>query len=113
MGEGASAIRGFHAHIYYDLSTRGVAARIREALASFNVTIGSWLDEPVGPHPKSMYQIAFSSDEFGKLVPWLMLYRQGLDVLVHPSTGDSLKDHLDHSAWLGTKLELNLQPLRR
>jgi DOPA 4,5-dioxygenase len=40
-----------------------------------------------------MYQALFSNDEFAKVVPWLMLNREGLSVLVHPSTGDGYGDH--------------------
>ena len=54
-----------------------------------------------------------SPDEFAKVVPWLMLHREGLSVLVHPSTGDSYGDHLERSLWLGTRLKLNEKALRR
>ncbi len=107
-------IQGFHAHIYYDPESRETAARIREELeAKFQVELGRWRDEPVGPHPKSMYQVKFAPEEFGRVVPWLMLHHEGLDVLVHPITGDDVKDHSDHALWLGKKLELNLDFLRR
>lgn len=104
----APEIKGFHAHVYYDPATKETAARVREGLSRFNVVLGSWHDEPVGPHPKSMYQVVFSPDQFGEVVPWLMLNREGLDVLVHPETGDSRAAHLDHSLWLGKKLKLNI-----
>ena len=102
-------IKGYHAHIYYDSATREAAARVREGLARFDVQLGSWHDAPVGPHPKAMYQVVFSTDQFGKVVPWLMLHREGLDVLVHPQTGDSAGDHLDNCLWMGRKLRLNIE----
>lgn len=111
MKEKIPEITGFHAHIYYNPATREAAARVREGLSRFDVRIGSWHDEPVGPHPRSMYQVVFSPKEFGKVVPWLMLHREGLDVLIHPETGDSVADHLDYSLWLGKKLKLNKAPL--
>jgi len=101
-------IKGFHAHVYYDPETKEAAQRVREGLSRFAVQLGSWHDELVGPHLKSMYQVAFAPEEFGKVVPWLMLNREGLDVLVHPSTGDGKGDHLDRSLWLGTKLGVNV-----
>lgn len=105
-------IRGFHAHIYYDPATREAAARVREGLSQFAVQLGRWHDEPVGPHPKSMYQVAFAPSEFGKVVPWLMLNREGLDVLVHPDTGiDAVGDHLERALWLGNKLLLRTERL--
>ncbi|HEY9742370.1 MAG TPA: DOPA 4,5-dioxygenase family protein, partial [Coleofasciculaceae cyanobacterium] len=105
---------GFHAHIYFDPATRDAAARVREELGTrFEVQLGRWHDKPIGPHSKAMYQVAFSPNLFGELVPWLMLNREGLDILVHPETGDDVADHTDHSLWLGNKLELNIEFLRR
>lgn len=112
MQKKTSKIKGFHAHVYYDPKTRDAAQRMREGLAKFEVRLGSWHDSPVGPHPKSMYQVAFSPEQFGEVVPWLMLHREGLDVLVHPETGDALGDHLERSLWLGKKLGLNVEVLR-
>ena len=104
------AIHGYHAHIYYTPDTRENAAEVREQLDhNFSVILGRWRDEPVGPHPMSMYQIAFSPEEFSRVVPWLMINRQGLDVLVHPETGDDLQDHRDNALWLGSKLDLNFE----
>lgn len=114
MNKAAPEIKGFHAHIYYDPETRAAAQRVREGLgARFDVELGRWHDEPVGPHPKPMYQVAFSLAQFGEVVPWLMLHRQGLVVLVHPETGDSVGDHLERCLWLGEKLKLNVEVFRR
>ena len=107
-------IKGYHAHIYYDpVKTRDAAARVRQGLTAFKVQLGSWHDEAVGPHLDAMYQAVFAPEEFAQVVPWLMLHREGLSVLVHPSTGDSYGDHLERSLWLGTRLKLNEQALRR
>jgi aromatic ring-cleaving dioxygenase len=107
-------IRGYHAHIYYDPADRGPAERLRAAIGEgFAVELGRWHDEPVGPHPTAMYQVAFAADEFERLVPWLMLNRGELAVLVHPQSGDAYADHTIHAAWLGKKLSLRLDVLRR
>jgi aromatic ring-cleaving dioxygenase len=107
-------IKGYHAHIYYDPKrTRAAAEKVRAGLAQFNVQLGSWHDGPVGPHLDAMYQALFSNDEFAKVVPWLMLNREGLSVLVHPSTGDGYGDHMERSLWLGERLKLNEEVLRR
>jgi len=104
-----ATISGYHAHVYYDAATRDVAARVRDGLgARFDVRLGRWHDRPVGPHPVSMYQVAFAVEAFPQIVPWLMLNREGLRVLVHPETGDDLADHTVHAAWLGGELPLNL-----
>lgn len=108
-----SIITSFHAHVYYDPETRDIAARVREGLgARFEVLLGRWHDQPIGPHPKSMYQVAFSPTQFPQVVPWLMLNREGLDILVHPETGDAFTDHTAHALWLGSPLELNTKFLQ-
>lgn len=113
MQDHSIAIQGFHAHIYYQPESRTTAAQIREALGNqFVVQLGRWHDQPIGPHPQSMYQVAFAPDQFAQIVPWLMLNRSGLDILVHAETGDDLADHTDHALWLGNKLALNLDALR-
>jgi len=114
MKENPAEIKGFHAHVYYDLATRATASRVRDGLAErFEVELGRWHDRPVGPHPKSMYQVKFAPDQFGLIVPWLMLHHEGLDVLIHPSTEDAVGDHTDRALWLGEKLALNIEVLRR
>lgn len=102
-------ITGYHAHVYYAPETREDAARLREDLdARFTVQLGRWHDKPIGPHPCPMYQVAFEVDQFPALVPWLALNRRGLDVLVHPETGDDRADHSDHAMWLGRTIDLDL-----
>jgi aromatic ring-cleaving dioxygenase len=107
------AITGYHAHVYYDEASRAEAAALREAVdAQFKVALGRWRDMPVGPHPQAMYQVAFGVEEFPRLVPWFMLNRGSLVVLVHPLTDDEYEDHAHHALWLGAKLPLNLAVLR-
>jgi len=103
-------IEDYHAHIYYRNKTEHtIAARIRENVeANYDVIMGRWHNEPVGPHPVAMYQIAFSNDVFLKLVPWLMLNQQGLSVLIHPNTNDMVADHRDFPIWLGERLPLDI-----
>jgi aromatic ring-cleaving dioxygenase len=117
MAEGSvdpSATQGYHAHIYYDAETRPIAERLREAIGNrFGVELGRWRDEPVGPHPVPMYQAAFPAAEFPRIVPWLMLNRGGLSVLVHPQTEDAYDDHTIHALWLGAPLPLRVEGLRR
>jgi len=108
-------ITAYHAHIYYDpASTKDRAARLREAIgARFpEARLGRWHDELVGPHLRSMYQVAFPTALLPTLLPWLMLNRDGLAILLHPETGDAYEDHATHSVWFGEKLPLNLETLR-
>jgi aromatic ring-cleaving dioxygenase len=109
-----ASIAGYHAHIYYDPATRAKAERLRQGMAErFTARLGNWHDEPVGPHLVSMYQVAFAVDEFPRLVPWLMLNRDGLDILIHPRSGDSVADHTRFAMWLGHVLPLRLDVLGR
>jgi DOPA 4,5-dioxygenase len=106
------AIKDYHAHVYYDPATsRRRAERLREAVAAEfpQAKLGRWHDEPVGPHPQSMYQIAFPTQMLAAFVPWLMLNRDGLTVLLHPETGDDYTDHSAHAAWFGAVLPLRLE----
>jgi aromatic ring-cleaving dioxygenase len=108
------SIRGYHAHIYYDRETRRHAAELRAALSErFDVALGRWRDEPVGPHPKAMYQVSFAPELFADFVPWLMLNRRGLTILVHPETGRDVPDHQDYPLWLGEKLDLDIELLKK
>src|SRR5205814_5836453 len=110
----AARIEGCHAHIDYAPETRAVAERLRAAIGrACPARLGRWHDKPVGPHPISMYQVAFAVEEFPRLVPWLMLNRADLSVLVHPETGDAYDDHTVNALWLGTPLPLRLDVLRR
>jgi DOPA 4,5-dioxygenase len=107
-------IESYHAHVYYNPTSRALAGSLRDAIASsFTVELGRWREEPVGPHPEPMYQVKFECAEFSRIVPWLMLNRAGLTILVHPNTGDAYLDHAENALWLGEKLALNLEILRQ
>ena len=82
------------------------------AAAFPDATLGRWHDALVGPHAQSMYQIAFPRTLLASFLPWLMLNRDGLTILLHPGTGDAYADHTDHAAWLGGMLPLRLDVLR-
>ena len=49
----------------------------------------------------------------GRRVPWLMLNREGFDVLVHPLIGNSYADHSRYAVWLGTPVPLKPNTIRR
>ena len=111
MAADPAVIKDYHAHIYYDpATTRDRAARLRERVAERfpQAVLGRWHDELVGPHPQSMFQIAFPAEMLAAFVPWLMLNRDDLVVLLHPETGDDYRDHSAHAAWLGESLPLRL-----
>ena len=111
-----ASITAYHAHIYYDVKeTRERAARLRRRVARKfpRARLGRWHDELVGPHTQSMYQIAIPRGLLASFAPWLMLNRDGLDVLLHPETGDDYRDHTAHACWFGATLPLNVEVLRK
>jgi aromatic ring-cleaving dioxygenase len=106
-------VKGYHAHVYYDPATRPAAERLRDTIISkFTVEPGAFSDEPRGPHPISQFNVIFRTEVFQNIVPWLMLNREGLDVLVHPLTESSYDDHSKNALWLGTPVPMRLEILR-
>ena len=103
-----AAVASFHAHVYFDgPAQREAALALREQIAQrFAVALGRVHDVPIGPHARAMYQVAFDVQSFGKIVPWLMLNRQGLTVLVHTNTRNERADHLSHALWMGEVLAI-------
>jgi aromatic ring-cleaving dioxygenase len=105
--------KGYHAHVYYDAETKPKAEALRAALLDkFQVEAGIFSDPPVGPHPVSQFNVMFETPEFESVVPWLMLNRDGLDILVHPLTDSSYNDHTAFAMWLGTPVALRIDTLR-
>lgn len=99
----------YHAHVYYDASTQGIAEQIYQELSQFfDVKLGRFHTQNVGPHPQWSFQILFYDHDFETLIPWLEQNSQGLSVLVHGQTGDDLRDHTDHAYWIGQPQALDL-----
>lgn len=103
-----ATIISYHAHIYFRTpEERAKAEEIRAQIAErFSVRLGRSRDLPVGPHSAPMYQVAFAPQIFPAFVPWLMLNRQGLTVLLHPNTGAPRSDHLLRAVWYGEVLPI-------
>ena len=109
-----SFIDSWHAHVYFDATSRDAARALRETIErelAGRVELGRFHERPVGPHPMWSYQLAFPASEFSHVVGWLALNHGGLDVFVHPNTGDELRDHRDSALWLGSSHVLNLAAL--
>jgi aromatic ring-cleaving dioxygenase len=106
-------VKAYHAHVYYNPETRLAAEKLRAVmLEEFICEPGAFSDAPLGPHPISQFNIMFAAPEFQKIVPWLMLHREGLDVLVHPMTNSSYDDHSKNALWLGVPVPMRLDVLR-
>jgi aromatic ring-cleaving dioxygenase len=106
-------ITDYHMHVYYDQETRDRAALLRRWVEErFTVRMGSWHDEPVGPHVAAMYQIQFMPDLFPAVVPFVMMNRMGLTVLLHPQSGRPRDDHTVNATWMGAVLPVKTDVLR-
>ena len=46
-----------------------------------------------------------------KVVLWLMTHLDGLSALIHPLSGDDLRDHTQYAMWFGPQLQLHLDKL--
>ena len=109
-----SIIDSWHAHVYFEASSRDAAWALREIIETElagRMELGRFHEKPVGPHPMWSYQLAFAPADFPDVVSWLALNHDVLDVFIHPNTGDELRDHRDCALWLGRSHVLNLAAL--
>ena len=106
-----SIIDSWHAHVYFEAASREAAWRLRETITAElagRMELGRFHEKPVGPQPMWSYQLAFPAQDFSHVVGWLTLNHGALDVLLHPNTGDELRDHRDCALWMGQSHALNL-----
>lgn len=96
---------GFDIHIYYqhtnpsemDFATK-LHERIRREFPELRIY--RLFDGPVGPHPVAMFEVnLFTPEQFGAFIPWLVINRGPLSALVHPNTGDDVRDHTQRATW--------------
>ncbi len=85
----------------------------RAAVGGLSGRDGPIQRERVGPHPVPQFQIIFTKTLFQEVVPWMMLNREGLDILVHPLTDDMVDDHTVYALWLGKPVALVLDHMQR
>jgi aromatic ring-cleaving dioxygenase len=73
-------------------------------------------EEPIGPHPIAMFEVnLFTPAQFGAFIPWLVINRGPLSVLIHPNTVDPVtgdhdeeRDHTQRATWMGERVLLDL-----
>lgn len=108
------SIAEYHAHVYFDESSVEPAKLLcEEAGKRFGVTVGRMHHKPIGPHPCWSCQLAFSRNQHVDLLTWLALNRKDLKILIHPLTGNNLKDHTDYASWMGEPQALNLNVFKK
>lgn len=109
-----TAIRSYHAHIYFDEDSYEKAALIRRwTVERFPVELGDWNLEPRGPHVTPSFYYGFTPDLLPIVVPWLQLNSLGLTILIHPNTGDPRSDHLHYALWVNRSQPVNAYAWRR
>ena len=109
-----TAIKSYHAHIYFDEDSYEKAALIRRwASERFPVELGNWNLEPRGPHVTPSFYFGFNTELQPIIVPWLQLNSLGLTLLVHPNTGDPRSDHLYYALWVNRSQPVNAYAWRR
>lgn len=103
------AIRGFHAHIYYDADQVGEAQAFAErARAHFRIAVGRFHLAPVGPHPRGSCQLSMSPETFAAFTLWALHERGDLTIFCHGLSGNDLADHTRYVLWLGPSEPLDL-----
>lgn len=103
-------------HIYYknDQVKEGITLK-NKILSEFKDEINNDLiilkvlwGPLIGPHHFDFFEVDIKDvNAFIKFFTWIQLNHGNLSVLVHPNSGDMLKDHTLFAAWIGEK-----QPLK-
>ena len=103
------AIRGYHAHIYFDPAQLGEAQALADAARSeFECPVGHFHTAPVGPHPRGSVQLSLRPEQFARFAHWINDARGALTVFAHGLSGDDLADHTRYVIWFGTSEPLDL-----
>jgi aromatic ring-cleaving dioxygenase len=79
-------------------------------------------ERPIGPHPVAMFEVnLFTPAQFGAFIPWLVINRGPLSVLIHPNTVDPVtgegseeeRNHTQRATWMGERLPLDTSLFKR
>ncbi|PCH44172.1 hypothetical protein WOLCODRAFT_26527 [Wolfiporia cocos MD-104 SS10] len=114
-----SSNNGFDFHIYYMQSSpvesqyaKELHERVRREFPELRI-YKLW-DKPVGPHPVAMFEVnTFTPHQTGAFFSWLTVNRGPCSVLIHPNTGNSVKDHTELMSWMGRPFPLLVETLKR
>ncbi|KAJ1658227.1 hypothetical protein IWQ61_002505 [Dispira simplex] len=114
-----SPIAGYDIHVYFyqddPIQVQSASAlHARVAKIFPEIRLSSMCPQPVGPHVTGMFQVFIETPEqFSQVVPWITLNRNEHSVLVHPHSGNAVFDHSKYAMWIGERLPVNLELLRR
>lgn len=106
----------FHAHVYFESTTRALAAALREKAArelDLSLGVSRLIDRAIGPHPVPMFEIDFEESHLEEMIQWLNQNRGPLSVLIHRHRQPELVEHTTNAIWLGAPLPLKLDELDR
>lgn len=104
------AAKLYHVHIYYELGkdserdAKALAQHLRKLFPDGVEDVKEY-DKPGGPHAVSNVAVHVKAEAFGEVVRWLQFNTGDLSMLVHPKSGDVIKDHIDYGLWLGPRRE--------
>ncbi len=104
-------INTYHAHIYFTLEQKALAAQVRQQIADAIPTLtylGQLIPKCVGPHPKPMFEIHIPANQLEAAIRQINALRAGLDVLIHPVHDNHLAAHTKDAQWLGQPQTLNV-----
>lgn len=101
-------IKYYHFHLYYKLEEITLASEVAEKISkAFDVEVGRLWEKPVGPHPICSCQVSVPVELFEKVTAWFLENRKGIDLFIHPVTGDDFTDHTESIMWIGKSYILN------
>jgi aromatic ring-cleaving dioxygenase len=109
-------IRTYHAHVYFALDEMALATQVRANILKDLPQLtyaGQLIPIAIGPHPKPMFEMHILASHINLAMASIDALREGLSVLIHPVQHDEMAAHTADARWLGEKLTLNLEILKR
>jgi len=103
------AVRGFHAHIYFDTGEIERARALADAAhAELGCPVGHFHSAPIGPHPRGSVQLSLRPEQFARFALWALEARGELAIFAHGLSGDDQADHTRYVVWFGPSEPLDL-----
>jgi len=110
-------VSGYDIHIYFGKDSwqdRFLADALAQALAeAFPRDVKRVQEIGIkGPHSSPNIEVDITPESFGKVLTWLQMNHEHLSILIHPHTGDEMRDHTALANWVGEPLPLKLEALQ-